>query len=104
MKADQALHEELARIVEAVEIQTPAAFTLGGRPSSGIALPVIGDELLLLALKKASAVSPIFTSMVCCTGAKVQGREPSTLPSKRILMVRSSTSPGALSARWGTPP
>ena len=45
MKAEQALHEELARIVEAVEIQTLAAFTLGGRPSSGIALPVIGLNL-----------------------------------------------------------
>src|SRR5260370_18132612 len=45
MKVEQALLEELARIVDAVAIQTPAAFTLGGRPSSGIALPVIGLNL-----------------------------------------------------------
>ena len=45
MKVEQALREELARIVDAVAIQTPAAFTLGGRPSSGIALPVIGLNL-----------------------------------------------------------
>ncbi len=45
MKVEQALHEELARIVDAVVIHSPAAFTLGGRPSSGIALPVIGLNL-----------------------------------------------------------
>ena len=36
-------------------------------------VPLTGAEVWLVALKKASAVSPIFTSMVCCTGAKVQG-------------------------------
>ena len=45
MTVEQALREELARIVDAVAIQSPAAFTLGGRPSSGIALPVIGLNL-----------------------------------------------------------
>ena len=45
MTVEQALREELARIVDAVAIQSPAAFALGGRPSSGIALPVIGLNL-----------------------------------------------------------
>ncbi len=45
MTGEQALREELARIVDAVAIESPAAFTLGGRPSSGIALPVIGLHL-----------------------------------------------------------
>jgi hypothetical protein len=45
MKFAQALHDELARIVDAVAIHSPAAFTFAGRASSGIAMPMIGLQL-----------------------------------------------------------
>jgi HopA1 effector protein family len=44
MKA-QTLEEELARIVDAVAIHSPAAFTFAGRASSGIAMPMVGLQL-----------------------------------------------------------
>lgn len=42
MNISQTLNDELARIVEAVVIHSPAAFALAGRASSGIAMPMIG--------------------------------------------------------------
>lgn len=45
MKVVQKLEDELARIVEAVVIDSPAAFTFAGRASSGIAMPIMGLHL-----------------------------------------------------------
>ena len=41
--------------------------------------------------------------MVCASGVKLQGKPLATLASKRMRTVRSSTSPGAASARCGAP-
>jgi hypothetical protein len=68
------------------------------------AVPVTGAFDVLAALKKASAVSPILTSITRSTGAKLHGRVRSTLASKRTRMARSSPRSGAASARCGTPP
>jgi HopA1 effector protein family len=45
MKIDPALREELVRIIDAVEILSPSAFTFAGRSSSGIATSMIGLQL-----------------------------------------------------------
>jgi hypothetical protein len=63
-----------------------------------VAVPVMGAALVLVASKKASVVSPIFTVWLTCSGRKSKGRSR-TLPSKRTFILRSSTFMAPTSAR-----